>query len=64
MSCLYFDAILFELHKLCFIGNDVESLPTEIIYQFGLKTLILDISFNLMRFLHYNVIRKIELSKR
>ncbi len=32
--------------KLCFIGNDAESIPSEIINQFGLKTIVLDISFN------------------
>ncbi|CAF0845076.1 unnamed protein product [Brachionus calyciflorus] len=34
--------------KLCFVGNDSEFIPSEIIYEFGLKTLILDISFNYM----------------
>lgn len=33
-------------NKLCFIGKDVDELPTDLIYQFGLKTRILDISFN------------------
>lgn len=32
--------------KLCFIGNDAESIPAELINQFGFKTIILDISFN------------------
>jgi hypothetical protein len=36
--------------KLSFVGNDAESIPTELIYQFGLKTLTLDASFNFMRF--------------
>ena len=36
--------------KLCFIGNDVDHIPAEIIYEFGLKTLVLDISFNTFRF--------------
>ncbi len=42
-----------NLIKLSFIGNDAESIPTELIYQFGLKTLTLDASFNMMRFLNY-----------
>lgn len=35
-----------EEKKICFVGNDIEDLPTELIYLFGLKALILDVSFN------------------
>lgn len=38
-----------RLFQLCYIGNDVESIPTEMIYEFGLKTLVLDLSFNCLR---------------
>jgi len=40
----------FNNLKFCFIGNDADHIPATMIYEFGLKSLVLDVSFNCLRF--------------